>query len=381
VKPSCNPFPAEVLMDTPILQFGTSRFLQAHADLFISEAMKHGEALGPVTIVQTTGASERSRRLAALAAPDGFLIHIRGKQDGRIVDKVSCVMSVKRALSALTQWDELSRIFAGETKVVICNTADTGYDISAESAGWPEAIPASFPGKLTKLLFARFQQSGEALTILPAELIPRNGDNLKAIVLKLARDWHIGEPFIAWVEEKVIFSNTLVDRIVSEPLEPAGAIAEPYALWAIESQPGQVLPCTHPAVVVASDIARYERLKVFILNLGHTYLADGWLKSDLPRDMTVKQLMDRPDARARLEDLYEDEVLPGFAAQGMGGAARAYVAQTIERFENPFLKHRLADIAQNHQEKIRRRMGGFLDWSGADALILGAMAANASRNT
>lgn len=367
-------------MDTPILQFGTSRFLQAHADLFISEAMKRGEALGPVTIVQTTGASERSRRLAALAAPDGFLIHIRGKQDGRIVDKVSCVMSVKRALSALTQWDELSRIFAGETKVVICNTADRGYDISAESPGWPEAIPASFPGKLTKLLFARFQQSGDELTILPAELIPRNGDNLKAIVLRLARDWHIGEPFITWVEEKVVFSNTLVDRIVSEPLEPAGAIAEPYALWAIESRPGQVLPCKHPAMVVTDDIAQHERLKLFILNLGHTYLADGWLKSDLPRDMTVKQLMDRPDARARLEDLYEDEVLPGFAAQGMGGAARAYVVQTIERFENPFLKHRLSDIAENHQEKIRRRMGGFLEWSGADALMLRAMAAGATRN-
>jgi tagaturonate reductase len=367
-------------MDTPVLQFGTSRFLQAHADLFISEAMKRGEALGPVTIVQTTGASERSRRLAALAAPDGFLIHIRGKQDGRIVDKVSCVMSVKRALSALAQWDEVNRIFAGETKVVICNTADAGYDISAESPGWPEAIPASFPGKLTKLLFARFQQSGEGLTILPAELIPRNGDNLKAIVLKLSRDWHIGEPFMTWIEEKVIFSNTLVDRIVSEPLEPAGAVAEPYALWAIESQPGQVLPCKHPAMVIADDIAGYERLKLFILNLGHTYLADGWLKSDLPRDMTVREIMDRPEARQRLEQLYIDEVLPGFAAQGMGAAARAYMVQTIERFENPFLRHRLSDIAQNHHEKIRRRMGGFLDWSGADALILRAMLAHASQN-
>ena len=35
---------------TPILQFGTSRFLQAHADFFISEALAQGQALGPVTV-------------------------------------------------------------------------------------------------------------------------------------------------------------------------------------------------------------------------------------------------------------------------------------------------------------------------------------------
>ena len=365
-------------METPILQFGTSRFLQAHADLFISEAMKHGEALGPVTIVQTTGASERSRRLGALAAPEGFPIHIRGKQDGRIVDRVTCVTSIRRALSALDAWDDVSRIFVEEAKVVICNTADRGYDISTESAGWPDGVPVSFPGKLTKLMFSRYQHSAEALTVLPAELIPRNGDVLKGIVLDLSRRWQIGNAFMEWVEEKVIFCNTLVDRIVSEPLEPAGAIAEPYALWAIEHRPGQILPCRHSAMVVEPDIARYERLKLFILNLGHSYLANLWLKSDLPPDMTVRQLLDRRDIRRRLEELYDDEVLPGFAAQGMGGEARAYVAQTIERFENPFLKHHLSDIAQNHREKIRRRMGGFLDWSGSEADTLRALAASAA---
>ena len=49
---------------TPILQFGTSRFLQAHVDLFLSE----GEAvLGPVTVVQSSGDAGRAGRLAALA--------------------------------------------------------------------------------------------------------------------------------------------------------------------------------------------------------------------------------------------------------------------------------------------------------------------------
>jgi tagaturonate reductase len=360
-------------MQTPILQFGTSRFLQAHADLFVSDAMTRGAALGPITVVQTTGSSERSGRLAALAAADGFPVHIKGKKDGRVIDDIVRVTSVRRALSALAQWDEVEGIFAGETKLAICNTADRGYDISQEAETLPGAVPASFPGKLTKLLLARFGRTGEALTILPAELIPQNGDRLKDIVTGLARSWRLGDHFLSWLDEKVVFSNTLVDRIVSEPIEPAGAVAEPYALWAIQAKPNQILPCSHPDIVVAPDIGRYEQLKLFILNLGHTFLTERWVKAGLDKDMTVKVLLARPDIHNALERLYADEVVPGFALNGMGDAAEAYVRQTIERFENPFLDHRLSDIFQNHEEKIRRRMGGFLDWSGADAPTLRGM--------
>lgn len=360
-------------MKTPILQFGTSRFLQAHADLFVSEAMKQGAALGPITIVQTTGSSERSGRLAALGAPGGFPVHLKGKRDGQVIDEIIQVTSVERALSAISQWADVERIFVGETKLVICNTADRGYDVSQESDAMSAAVPTSFPGKLTKLLAARHRHSGERLTILPAELIPQNGDRLKEIVTTLAKTWQLGDDFLAWLDEKVIFSNTLVDRIVSEPIEPAGAVAEPYALWAIQSRPGLTLPCSHPDIVVAPDIGRCEQLKLFILNLGHTFLTDRWAKADLDRNMTVKALLARPDMRDALERLYADEVVPGFALMGMGEAASAYVRQTIERFENPFLQHRLTDIVQNHEEKIRRRMGGFLDWSGAEAPTLRAM--------
>ena len=38
-----------------------------------------------------------------------------------------------------------------------------------------------------------------------------------------------------------------------------------------------------------------------------------------------------------------------------------------------FIGGRLSVIVQNHDEKIRRRMGGFLDWSGAEAPTLRAM--------
>jgi tagaturonate reductase len=49
-------------------------------------------------------------------------------------------------------------------------------------------------------------------------------------------------------------------------------------------------------------------------------------------------------------------VLPVFDALGEGADARAYLAELRDRLLNPFLAHRLADIAQNHEQKKLRRI-------------------------
>ena len=165
-------------------------------------------------------------------------------------------------------------------------------------------------------------------------------------------------------------SNTLVDRIVSAPIEPAGAVAEPYALWAVERQSRLSMPFEHPAVVLVDDLAQHERLKLYILNLGHSWLAERWRATRAAPDLTVRAAIDDPTIGGELRDLFETEVLPGFAARGMGEAAAGYVATTLERFANPFLDHRLADIATNHEAKIERRIGGFVRWvDEGDAMI------------
>jgi tagaturonate reductase len=147
-----------------------------------------------------------------------------------------------------------------------------------------------------------------------------------------------------------------VDRIVSEALEPVGAVAEPYALWAIERQPRLLLPCQHPAVVTTHDLARFERLKLFLLNLGHTLLADLWMKGSLAADLTVLQAMQHAPMRHALEATWQDEVLPVFDALDEGADARTYLDELRDRLLNPFLAHRLADIAHNHAQKVVRRV-------------------------
>ncbi|MBK5568432.1 mannitol dehydrogenase family protein [Ensifer sp. SSB1] len=348
-------------MTTPIVQFGTSRFLQAHADLFVSEALKTGEAVGPITIVQTTGSSERSGRLAALARPEGFPVIIRGIRAGAQIDETQQVTSVSRALSTAENWSEVRAIVAEDAEILISNTGDTGYQIGEDDL--TTEVPRSFPGKLLLLLKARFDAGGRPLTMLPCELVSRNGDVLKALMLRLAAERIGNSAFIDWLGKDVVWANTLVDRIVSEPLEPAGAIAEPYALWAIENQPGLRLPCIHPCVKLVDDLTPYEKLKLHILNLGHTVLADLWLREGRDANETVREILADAGIAARLDRIYRSEVIAAFAAKRLESEAEDYVAATLERFRNPFLDHRLGDIANHHREKIERRIADFRRWS------------------
>ena len=350
-----------MMLGHPILQFGTSRFLQAHVDLFVSEAMDVGQALGAITVVQTTNDPRSAARVEALASGRGHEVRLRGLAQARVIDERRHCRSVRAAMRTATQWRAVRRELAeGEVRVVVSNTGDAGWQLDA--ADGPTCLaadadaPRSFPAKLLVALHDRWRARPEdPLTLLPCELVSRNGDALQRIVAVLARDWGLDAAFPAWLGERPVWANSLVDRIVSEALEPIGAVAEPYALWAIERRPGLVLPCRHPAIVLADDLGPFERLKLWLLNLGHTVLAELWLRAGRPAGRTVLEAMRDEGTRDALERVWSHEVLPVFDALGEGDAARAYLATLRERLLNPLLVHRLADIAANHaQKKIRR---------------------------
>lgn len=196
---------------------------------------------------------------------------------------------------------------------------------------------------------------------MPIELVSGNADVLKARVLELAQ----GDGFRAYLETDVIRFNSLVDQIVSRPIEPAGAVAEPYVLWAIEDQPRLRLPCVHRAVERVKTLSEIGALKLFVLNPGHTVLADRWISADMAQSLLVRDLMTKPEERAHLKSVYTAEVRACFAAADLADAFDSYAAITFERFENPFLDHAIKDIAQNHKAKVERRIAAFLQFARA----------------
>jgi tagaturonate reductase len=113
-------------MSGRIIQFGTSRFLQAHVGLFVHEARAAGQATGPITVVQTCASTARTGRVAAFGAAGGYPVVIRGMENGKAVERRVTVTSVDGGLAAATHWTELCGLFAEEAGYVVSNTGDTG---------------------------------------------------------------------------------------------------------------------------------------------------------------------------------------------------------------------------------------------------------------
>ena len=345
-------------MTFPLLQFGTSRFLQAHFDLFVAQGYPDGAGTHRIAVVQTTSSPDSARRLAFFDTGAPYVVRVRGLDGETLVDEEQRIDSIGRGVDANADWAEVERLF-NEARWIVSNTGDRGYELNNDDLA-EGPVPGAFPAKLVRLLYARFRAGKPAVTLFPCELIEHNGDKLRALTLEIATRWSLSADFLRWAGDECLWVNSLVDRIVSEPLEPAGAIAEPYALWAVQDRPGLVMPCVHPAVVVTNDLERYERLKLFILNLGHTWLAEGWAARGQEEKTLTRELMADPAITADLDDLYEREVQPVFDGLGLGPEARAYRASVTARFRNPFLDHYLADIYRNHAAKKQRRFGGVI---------------------
>jgi len=348
------------MLNPAILQFGTGRFLLAHVDLFVSEALAAGQAAGGILVVQTTRSPASAARTAALAAGAAYPVRIRGLENGQPVDRTVQCQAVADAVQADSGWARVCEAIASQVQVIVSNTADKGYLLDPQDGptlmGQHGRAPRSYPAKLLVLLHWRWLHLPQApLSIFPCELVERNGDTLRGIVCTLGREWQLPAPFVQWLADHCVWANTLVDRIVSEAIEPVGAIAEPYALWAVERQPRLVMPCTHPAIMLTDELDHHARLKLFLLNGGHTFLAECWRRDGLAADFTVAQAMKDAALRRELEALWAEEIVPVFAAIGKRSAAEDYLVALRERLLNPFLAHRLADVAQNHEQKTQRR--------------------------
>jgi len=91
--------------------------------------------------------------------------------------------------------------------------------------------------------------------------------------------------------------------------------------------------------------------KVRILNGAHIALV---LKA-IPHGIeTVREAIEDREIGAWLTTLLFDEIVP--TLEGVVDDPGEFAAQCLERFANPFLDHRLADIALHKEDKVRVRL-------------------------
>jgi tagaturonate reductase len=339
-----------------VLQFGAGNFLRAFADLFLHHANEQGQAVGRVVVVQSTG----DARANLLNQTDGrYHVVVRGLENGQVVDRVEECASISRALFANSQWADVLAVAASPAlKFVLSNTTEAGYalDPADQMEGAP---PKSFPAKLTAVLHARWQAKQPGVTVMPCELLEDNADKLRGIVHQTADGWNLPAEFKTWVENDCVWLSSLVDRIVpgkpdEHPLlaaDPLLLMAEPFAFWALQTKPAAATWVEHPAILRTTDVKPFFLRKVRILNGAHTALVT---KVGLKRFTTVREALDDDATRAWLERLLFEEIVP--TLEGRVDGPEQFARQTIERFRNPFLKHRLDTIVVQHAAKREVRL-------------------------
>lgn len=354
-----------------ILQFGEGNFLRAFADWCVDIMnSKIGYNAG-VAVVQPI----EHGLVKMLKEQDGLYHHmLRGLSNGQAHDETRLISCIQESINP---FEIASEYFAQsgnkELKIVISNTTEAGIKFQSDDQPLNDQLAITFPGKVTQLLkkrFDHFDGSPDAgLVFIPCELIENNGENLKITIKQYAQLWQLGSEFEAWVDSYNYFANTLVDRIV--PGYPKDEIddirtnigyndqlvvsSEVFHLWVIQG-PAEIQKA-FPAdtaglnVKFVNDITPYRTRKVRILNGAHTCMVPIALLAGIE---TVRESVEHKVIGEFILSTLDEEISPTIDLPE--DELKAFSAEVIERFKNPFIRHELKSISLNSVSKFKVRV-------------------------
>lgn len=319
--------------------------------------------------------SGRSRALAdALAAQGGrYTLIVRGPERDE--------MAVQRAVSAAYPGTDLGAWRAYHTRrdvaIVTLTVTEAAYlrtrdggldldhpdvraDIAAIRAG---AEASTVPGRLVAGLAARQAAGGGPLAVVSCDNLPGNGTAVARVVTDMAA---AGQPaLVSWIRDHVSFVTTMVDRITPRTTpedirlvaastgwaDAVPVVTEPFTEWVLAGE----FPAGRPAWEAAGarfvdDVHPHETRKLLLLNGGHSLLAYA---GALRGHETIAQAVGDAVCRGWLESWWDEasRYVPLPPAE-LG----VYRAALLERFSNPRIRHRLAQIAADGSQKLPIRV-------------------------
>jgi tagaturonate reductase len=350
------------LVNEPVtlLQFGTGMLLRGLVDEIIYQAKQTDRYSGKIGVVKSTPGS-----VSVFAEQQNqYTVFVTGQLDGHEINTCHQNNSIAHVWQAEEDWEIIMETAASENvTLIVSNTTEAGLVYKEEIIS--DKTPASFPAKLTALLYNRYKrQNHKRLLVIATELLERNGEILHGLVLRQAKENRLPAAFLEWIENNIGFCNSLVDRIVTRApkkltdtlnyTDPLAIQTEPYYLWAIECKKDDhyLLPFAenNTQVILSEKIDHWREQKLRLLNGIHTFI---FAKAYLTYANTVYDLIQDEDLN-RFTRLLMEEILLTFPEKQRPD--RAVFAQLVlERFSNPYLQHKLLDISFEATAKMRYR--------------------------
>ncbi|MCI2082066.1 MAG: tagaturonate reductase [Bacteroidales bacterium] len=377
-----------------VIQFGEGNFLRGFADWIIWNMDRRIGFDASVVVVQPIAKG----MAGVLNEQDGLYdLNLQGLDGGKPVNSIEMIDVVSRAINPYEDFDAYLKLAEDPNmRFIISNTTEAGIAFDPECK--PGDRPAlSYPGKLTQLLYHRYEYFNGDLTkgfiIFPCELIFLNGKELKKCIEQYIDSWKLPDGFRKWFETACGVYCTLVDRITpGYPKDNIGELlkiigyddrlvdkAEIFHLWVIEAPESveKEFPADKAGLHVkfVPSEAPYHARKVTLLNGPHTVLSPVGYLSGLD---TVRECCEDPLIGRFVNKVMYDELLGTLDLPH--DELKKFADDVHERFCNPFVKHFVTSIMLNSFPKYRTRdlpgLKTYLERNGKlpEGLVLGLAA-------
>jgi fructuronate reductase len=327
--------------------------------------------------------------------PQDLLYSVRSR--GVAEDRLQIVGALTGIVVAPGEPGAVDAAFADPAiRVVTLTVTEKGYCLGDDGWSLDRSLPAvradldrplsarTAIGLLARGLDRRRECGGAPLTIISCDNLAENGRRLRGAL----RDYleAVFPRTLDWMEAAVRFPCSMVDRIVPAMTDQgrerqaarlglwdaAPLATEPFCQWFLEDEVAGDLPDWQGAgVQLVRDVRPFEAIKLRLLNAAHSAIAYCGL---LAGEETVAQVMARPPLRRFIGRLMTVELEPALSAPP-GFDLAGYRDALLERFANPHLEHRCAQIAMDGTEKIRQRWLPTLRRLPEDSLLQRALAA------
>ena len=348
-----------------IVHFGIGAFHRAHQAWYTDLALNAGEQGWAIC-----GVSLRSASVAEQLNPQDGLYSVTARGGGTSSTRV---VGAVREVTVAPQDPEgvVTRIASPDCHIVSFTVTEKGYARAADGSLDMSIAEQSFYPLLAEALARRMAAGLPGLSLLSCDNLAENGQQLD----RLMREWLAAKHphLLDWFTGNCTCPQTMVDRIVPATtdedraaleeklgLRDEGAVlTEAFSQWVIEDRFAGPRPRWEDhGVQLVSDVLPYETAKLRMLNGAHSLLA----YCGLERGLTfVHEAIADPELRALAHGLMTREAAPTIHAAPDQDLA-TYAESLIERFAEPAVRHRLAQIAMDGSQKIPQRWLDTVAW-------------------
>ena len=260
-----------------------------------------------------------------------------------------------------------------DTKIVSLTITEGGYNFNSSTGEFdfenadvqyelqhPKS-PRTIYGFLTAAIKKRRELGLPAFTVMSCDNIQHNGDVIREMLLAFATKQD--KELAAYIEKEVSFPNSMVDRITPvttqadiDYLESTYGLkdewpvtCEPFIQWVIEDNFSNGRPeFEKVGVQFVPDVKPYEKMKLRLLNAGHSVLG---LLGAIHGHPTINACMEDDLFVSYLRAFMDEEATP-VLDQLEGIDLTAYKDSLQERFANPNIKDSVSRICSESSAKL-----------------------------